>query len=215
MLITLLTPCLTSAITVKTANDGTGLMEKRVIVENDIQFGPGVRQHGDAWRVAYDNPGSIVPIKVHLDYVRDGPFHIVVKEVSDVGIRYFKGSIDLVHDQILSSKRSIDPCMVLWLFAVALGICGVLLEERFEQAQLFFSFCALFTIAGTLFSLVLNSVSTTSLTFTGIVILVSGVIASGFAYHIFVLFSKNEKPYRSVRAYGIFMAIIGLAALFS
>ena len=122
---------------------------EKPVTKIELQFGPGVSDYGDAWKQAYANPGTVVPVKTHMVFARDGLFHTMTTKVVDVGIRYDNmKSIGLVHDVAGTPKVSFNPSAILWLLSVAAVVFGVLRmrENKDVTFAIVFAIVVTFTI---------------------------------------------------------------------
>ncbi len=116
------------AETVVTMSDGSVFVEKpssEVVSKKEVTFGSGVSDYGDTWKQAYAKPGTLVPVKTHTTFARDGLFHIVKTEVADVGIVYDGKSISLTHGVAGTHETASNPFVIFWLLSVAMMVFGI------------------------------------------------------------------------------------------
>lgn len=131
-LVALVFPMVASAATVNVASDGTVWLEKpqSSIAKVEVPFDQGVLEYGDVWKQAFLKPGTVVAIKTHVIYKRDGLFHINETQVADVGIVYDKDGVRLVRDVLLGEpKTDFIAYAIFWLISVLSMTVGVVMTR--------------------------------------------------------------------------------------
>jgi len=133
VLVALLSPLLAFAATINAASDGTLWLEKSEVTKVEVPFDQDVFAYGDAWKQAYQKPGTVVSVETHEEWKRDGLLHIVKTSIVDVGIVYDKTGVHLVHNQVAKQEAIFSPYAIIWLALVILMATGVWRVTRNEK----------------------------------------------------------------------------------
>lgn len=117
------------ATTVNVASDGMVWIEKSqpAVTKVEVAFDEGVLELGDAWKQAFAKKGTVVSIKTHNEYRRNGLFfHIEKVSVVDVGVVYDGTRVSMVRGTVGGTETSFTPYMILWFLSTTLMLFGVL-----------------------------------------------------------------------------------------
>lgn len=131
-LVVLLLPMFANATTVNVARDGTVWIEKQLptVTKTEVVFGEGVLEHGDTWKQAFLNQGTVVAVEAHIISKRDGLFHVVQTIVVDVGIVYDNQGVRVVRDVVGEVKISFNPYSIMWLASILAMTIGLVMVRR-------------------------------------------------------------------------------------
>jgi len=101
---------------------------------------------GDVWKQAYAKSGTVIPVKAHESYARDGFLHMKKTSVADVGIIYDAKTqnIHLMRDIVAESRTGFNPFLIFWVLSMVAVTVTVWLyyRRRIENFIAAFAFAA-------------------------------------------------------------------------
>lgn len=191
-----------------------------VRISNDVEWrktsvtvSDSVLAYGDLWKRAYVSPGSIIPVKTHTVFTRDGLFHFKATVIIDIGIIHKADEIRLVYGSIAKQKQTFSSFLILWVLS-AIAMSSFVLSSKKAPTAIIVAPIAIIVAFLTVVSITMTN-DTTIIGDTAFITIMVGTFGALItAILIFVLNLAGEKKSSSSRFFvGIYYVCMAMALL--